>query len=52
MLLGNTVKFPQVSFGLVPKVLDAMDVVFTGGKALGMIDPQMSEARYRHRPVY
>ena len=44
MGFGNTVKLTQVALGLVPEVFDAVDVVFTGGKQLGMIDPQMPEA--------
>ena len=46
MLLGNTVKFTQVALGLVPEVLDAIDVVFPGRKALGVIDPEMPEASH------
>jgi hypothetical protein len=34
MGFGNTVKFAQMTLGLVPEVLDAVDVVFTGGKQL------------------
>ena len=45
MLLGHTVKFTQVTLGLIPEILDAIDMVFTGGKELGVIDPQMAEAR-------
>ena len=44
MLSGNTVKFAEVPLGLVPKVLNAVNVVFTGGKELGMIDRHMAEA--------
>ena len=44
MLLGNTVKFAEVTLGLVPEVLDAVAVVFTVRKALGMVDPQMPKA--------
>ncbi len=44
MLLGNTVKFTQVRLGLVPEVLDAVEVVFAIGKELGRIDPSMPEA--------
>ena len=44
MLLGNTVKFTQVALGLIPEILAAVDVVFTSGKELGVIDPQMPEA--------
>ena len=35
----------QMTLGLVPEVLDAIDVVFTGGKQLGVIDLQMAETR-------
>ena len=45
MLLGNTVKFAEVTLGLVPEVLDAIDVVFTSGKQLGVVDPPMPKAR-------
>ena len=45
MFFGNTVKFTQVALGLVPEVLDSIDVVFPIGKQLGMIDPQMAEGR-------
>ena len=51
MLLGNTVKFAQVALGLVPEILDAVDVVFTGGQELGVIDPPMPEAGHRQRIV-
>ena len=44
MLLGNTVKFAEVTLGLVPEIFNAIDVVFTGGKELGMVDPPMPEA--------
>jgi hypothetical protein len=36
MGLGNTVKFTQVTLGLVPEVLNAIDMVFTGCKQLIM----------------
>ncbi len=44
MFFGHTVKFTQVALGLIPEILDAIDVVFTGGKQPGMIDSQMPEA--------
>ena len=44
MGLGHSVKFTQVALGLVPKVFEAVDVVFPGGEQLGMINPQMAEA--------
>ena len=45
VVLGNAVVLAQVALGLVPEVLDAVDVVGIGGKALAMIDPMMAEAR-------
>jgi hypothetical protein len=41
MLLGNTVKFAEVALGLVPEAPNAVDVVFTGGKELGVVGPQI-----------
>ena len=38
MLFGNTVKFTQVALGLVPKVLNAVDVIFAFGKEEQAID--------------
>ena len=46
MLLGNAVKFTQVRLGLVPEVLNAIDVVFAGGKQLGAIDSQYSQFEF------
>jgi len=51
MGLGNTVKFAQVALGLVPEVLEAVAVVFAGGKQLGMIDPPMPQAGDSQRIV-
>ena len=51
MRLGYTIKFTQVALGLVPEVLDAVDVVFTSGKKPGVIDSQMPEARNIQRIV-
>jgi hypothetical protein len=34
MSLGNTVKFPQAMRGLVPEVLNAIDVVLPAAKSL------------------
>ncbi len=47
--MGNTIKFKEVTLGLIPKVLDAVDVVFTGGKSLEWLirrwlKPAMSKA--------
>lgn len=40
---GNAVVSAQVALGLVPEILDAVDVVFPVGEELGMIDPHMVE---------
>ena len=48
MLLGNTVKLTQVALGLVPEVLDAVEV---GCKQLGVVEPQMPEAGEGERIV-
>jgi DNA-binding phage protein len=45
MRFRNPVKFSEMTFGLFPKVLDAVDGRFASGKALGMIDAQMPEVR-------
>ena len=41
MLLGNAVKFAQIPFCLIPKVLNAVDVVLPVGKMCTMVDAQM-----------
>lgn len=41
MLLGNTVQFAQMPFCLIPKVLNAVDVVLPVGKMYTMVDAQM-----------
>ena len=43
MLLGNTVKFAQMLFCLIPKVLNAVDVVLPFGKMCTMVDAQMAK---------
>lgn len=43
MLLGNTVKFAQMPFCLIPKVLNAVDVVLPVGKMCTMVDAQMAK---------
>ena len=46
VLAWNAIVFAQVPFGLVPKVLDAIDVLSAPrDKPLGMIDPPMAKAR-------
>ena len=41
MLLGNTVKLTQVALGLVPEVLDAVEV---GCKQLGVVEPKVADS--------
>ena len=43
MLLGNTVKFAQMPFCLIPKVLYPIDVVLPFGKMCTMVDAQMAK---------
>ena len=43
MLLGNTVKFAQMPFCLIPKVLNAVDLVLPVGKMCTMVDAQMAK---------
>ena len=43
VLLGDAVEPPEMALGLVPKVLDAIDVVGLISKQLRMIDPGMME---------
>ena len=51
ILFLDAVKFPQVSFGLIPKILNAIDVILLVCKKLGMINPQVMECRYIQRII-
>jgi len=42
---GDAVETSQVALGLVPEILDAIDVVLPVHEPLGMIDPYMVEVR-------
>ena len=42
----NAVKFAQMPFCLIPKVLNAVDVVPAVGKFLGMVDAVMDETAH------
>ena len=46
MGLRNTVEFAHVALGLVPEILNPVDVIFLVGKELGMVDPKVVEIRY------
>ena len=41
MIFGDAVKFSHVSFGLIPEIFDAIDVVFSACKKFGMIDAEV-----------
>jgi hypothetical protein len=43
MFLGNTVEFPHVALGLVPEILDPVDMVPGVCEELRMIDPVVFE---------
>jgi len=46
MSLWNTVEFAHVALGLVPKILNPVDVVLFVCKEFGMVDPKVVEIRY------
>ena len=46
MRSGNTVEFAQMTLRLVPKILNAIDVVPFVCKEFGMVDATMLEFRY------
>jgi len=45
MLFGNTIEFTHMALGLVPEILDAIDMVVTVCNEFGMVDPEMVEVR-------
>ena len=45
VVLWDAVVASEVSFGLVPEVLDPVDVVAVFGKQLRVVDPDMMEVR-------
>ena len=46
MLLCDTVEFAHVTLGLVPEILNAVDVIMTVCKELGMVDAKVVEIGY------
>ena len=46
MRLGNTVKFTHVALGLVPEILDVIDVIVAVCEALRMVDAEVMEVRH------
>lgn len=43
MLSRDTIEFAHVKLGLVPKILDAIDVISSLGKEFRMIDAEVLE---------
>ena len=43
MSLWHIITFTQMSLRLVPKILDAIDMIFSIRKGLGMVDPVVLE---------
>ena len=46
MRLGNTVEFTHVVLGLVPEILNAVDVIVAVCEELGMVDTEVMEVRH------
>ncbi len=46
MLFGSTVEFAQMTLRLVPKVLNAVDVILLVCKKFGMVDMTVLKIRY------
>ena len=44
MLFRDTVKFAHMPFGLVPKILDTIDMIFLISQKLRMMDAKMAES--------
>ena len=45
MRLGTTVKFTHVALGLIPEILNAIDVIVPVCKELRMVDTEVMEVR-------
>ena len=46
MLCGNTIKFSHMPFGLIPKVLNPIDVILFVSKQFWVIDPVVLKLRH------
>ena len=46
MLLWNTVEFTHMTLGLVPKVLNAIDMILLVCKEFRVVDTEMLKVRY------
>jgi hypothetical protein len=44
LILGNTVEFAHLPFGLVPEILDAIDMVMAVGDYLRIVDAEVVES--------
>jgi len=51
MLGGNTIEFARMPLGLVPKILNPVDVVFPIGKQNAIIDPIVFKLRNIQRII-
>ena len=51
MCFRDTIEFAHVALGLIPEVLDAIDVIATVCKQLRMVDPEAVEVRDIQRVV-
>ena len=45
MRLGNTVEFAHMTLGLVPEILNSIDVICFVCKQFGMVDTEVLEVR-------
>ena len=46
MRLGNTVEFTHVALGLIPEILNAIDVIVAVCEELRMVDTEVMEVRH------
>ena len=46
MRLWNTIEFAHMTLGLVPEILDTIDVIVAVGKQLGIVNPEVMKARH------
>lgn len=49
IVLFNAIKFAQVTLGLVPEILDAIDVILASGEQFGVVDAAVIKLRYIQR---
>ena len=46
MLLWNTIEFAHMTLGLIPKILNSVNVVLLVCKQFGMVDAEVLKIRY------